>query len=508
MTPSCYLKTDDELNSFITKAGSLLFKYEYPKRTFSVKLLENWINFLNAAVGPEERKSKRVKYDSNTVTQFSTYWERLKEDQKKKFSKIPISSVEKYFKNNDLVQQVLNDLLEGNIISFGCILCSVRFDNEETWLAHLSRDHFSGVNNWLSNLPKLLVTKQLESILLSSFLETEQLEKVDKFLDEAQDLGTEAAIDSFLLKMRTSVYFADTVQFHLSSNSNSKITMEDSTLILDEPYIIELLLDSPVMEKQLSAWTVFKMVREVQKKELGEIFTQECSDLKERYDKKREYGNSLKAWTDIRNVCHEENLRREQNSGYNAKTYMSILSEMEVRDERALMLKIIKTQLMDAKTDNDVTEIVTEHINDLRLKVRDIELAARVVLPRFYAANVRSESFEVFDKCKRKVVVTANPTIMVEPFVKDFLGGDKVLGTEIEVNPKTKKATGFVKKPGVLVGKHKRLAILKEFGEEAPDLGIGDRAIMTPWSWIDLILSFSMLFLIPCSVDINIASIL
>lgn len=94
---------------------------------------------------------------------------------------------------------------------------------------------------------------------------------------------------------------------------------------------------------------------------------------------------------------------------------------------------------------------------------------------RFYAANVRSESFEVFDKCKRKVVVTANPTIMVEPFVKDFLGGDKVLGTEIEVNPKTKKATGFVKKPGVLVGKHKRLAILKEFGEEAPELGIGDR---------------------------------
>lgn len=88
---------------------------------------------------------------------------------------------------------------------------------------------------------------------------------------------------------------------------------------------------------------------------------------------------------------------------------------------------------------------------------------------------MRPESFEVFDKCKRKVVVTANPTVMVEPFVKEFLGGDKVLGTEIEVNPKTKKATGFVKKPGVLVGKWKRLSILKEFGDESPDLGIGDR---------------------------------
>ncbi|KAM1019389.1 hypothetical protein ACFX13_041475 [Malus domestica] len=110
------------------------------------------------------------------------------------------------------------------------------------------------------------------------------------------------------------------------------------------------------------------------------------------------------------------------------------------------------------------------------LKIRDIELASRAVLPRFYAADVRAESFEVFDKCKRKVVVTANPTVMVEPFVKDFLGGDKVLGTEIEVNPKTKKATGFVKKPGVLVGKLKRLAVMKEFGDEVPDLGIGDRS--------------------------------
>ncbi|XP_061341275.1 probable glycerol-3-phosphate acyltransferase 8 [Gastrolobium bilobum] len=109
------------------------------------------------------------------------------------------------------------------------------------------------------------------------------------------------------------------------------------------------------------------------------------------------------------------------------------------------------------------------------LKIRDIELASRAVLPRFYAADVRRESFEVFDRCKRKVVVTANPTVMVEPFVRDFLGGDKVLGTEIEVNPKTKKATGFVKKPGVLVGKLKRLAILKEFGEDLPEIGIGDR---------------------------------
>ncbi|KAJ0483893.1 putative glycerol-3-phosphate 1-O-acyltransferase [Helianthus annuus] len=109
------------------------------------------------------------------------------------------------------------------------------------------------------------------------------------------------------------------------------------------------------------------------------------------------------------------------------------------------------------------------------IKAREIELASRAVLPRFYAADVRSDSFEVFDRCQRKVVVTANPTVMVEAFVKEYLGADKVIGTEIEIEAKTKKATGFVKEPGVLVGRLKRVAVVKEFGGELPDIGIGDR---------------------------------
>ncbi|KAJ0973496.1 hypothetical protein J5N97_021455 [Dioscorea zingiberensis] len=54
------------------------------------------------------------------------------------------------------------------------------------------------------------------------------------------------------------------------------------------------------------------------------------------------------------------------------------------------------------------------------LRMRDVELVAWAVLPQFYAADVRADAWKAYER--RRVVVMANLTAMVEPFVREYLG--------------------------------------------------------------------------------------
>lgn len=107
------------------------------------------------------------------------------------------------------------------------------------------------------------------------------------------------------------------------------------------------------------------------------------------------------------------------------------------------------------------------------MRVEDIESVARAVLPKFYSSDLHPESWRVFSSCGKRCVLTANPRIMVEAFLKEFLGADLVLGTE--VSTWRGRATGLVKAPGVLVDENKADALRAAFGEMTPEIGLGDR---------------------------------
>ncbi|EPS71484.1 hypothetical protein M569_03273, partial [Genlisea aurea] len=73
----------------------------------------------------------------------------------------------------------------------------------------------------------------------------------------------------------------------------------------------------------------------------------------------------------------------------------------------------------------------------------EIESAAKAVLPKFLYDDIEMEVWGEFSSRKRRVVVTKMPRVMVERFVREHLGAETVVGSELAVT-RFGYATGFL----------------------------------------------------------------
>ncbi|CAN1850929.1 Glycerol-3-phosphate acyltransferase 1 [Linum perenne] len=133
-----------------------------------------------------------------------------------------------------------------------------------------------------------------------------------------------------------------------------------------------------------------------------------------------------------------------------------------------LLLSYPATWLLDSDLQLKVMIFVTF----FGLKVKDMENVARAVLPKFYLENLDYQVVRVIDSTTRVgsvSVVSSVPRVMVEVFLKEYLGVENVVGSELGRLFGSVRFSGFV--VNGLVQKHR--AVMELFGDEKPDLGIG-----------------------------------
>ncbi|CAH2060099.1 unnamed protein product [Thlaspi arvense] len=104
------------------------------------------------------------------------------------------------------------------------------------------------------------------------------------------------------------------------------------------------------------------------------------------------------------------------------------------------------------------------------LRLPEIEAVGKAVLPSFYMDDVSMDTWRVFSSCKKKVVVTSMPRVMVEWFAREHLGADEVIGTDLIVN-RFGFVTGLIRETDVDQSVLSRVA--KFFADRRPHLGLG-----------------------------------
>ncbi|MCO5601181.1 hypothetical protein L7F22_055300 [Adiantum nelumboides] len=109
-------------------------------------------------------------------------------------------------------------------------------------------------------------------------------------------------------------------------------------------------------------------------------------------------------------------------------------------------------------------------ISTVGIRETELEGVGRAVLCKFYLEDMHPHAYEVFLACGRRCVVTSTPRVMVEPFLREYLKVELVMGAELH----TMKGfcTGFLKGHGLLVGDIKKHAVESAL-QMPPHLGLG-----------------------------------
>ncbi|KAG1330495.1 Glycerol-3-phosphate 2-O-acyltransferase 6 [Cocos nucifera] len=102
------------------------------------------------------------------------------------------------------------------------------------------------------------------------------------------------------------------------------------------------------------------------------------------------------------------------------------------------------------------------------LRTRDMATVARAVLPKFYLENLNLHSYEVLASTGKRAVITSLPRVMVEGFLREYLGVNDIVGAELQVVGGYH--TGFVSRGVSMAVKH--TAIKELFGNSKPDVGL------------------------------------
>lgn len=113
----------------------------------------------------------------------------------------------------------------------------------------------------------------------------------------------------------------------------------------------------------------------------------------------------------------------------------------------------------------------------------EVEAVARTVLPKFYMDDLSMDTWRVFSSCKKRVVVTRMPRVMVERFAKEHLKADMVIGTELNVN-RFGFVTGFISETDIDQSGLNRVA--KLFVDRRPHLGLGRASVTASTTFLSL----------------------